>query len=137
MSFRPCPKGTFTARLKISHVDFISRFWTFFDSNDCLKYFKYLIENCISVGLFLDADSSQPVSWAVLSNYGHIIHLYTVEEHRRKGYGRVTILYLMRKMLEAGMTPVLEVVAHNTPSIKLNTGIGFVESFDNTWIMYS
>ena len=43
----------------------------------------------------------------------------------------------MRQMLEASMTPVLEVVAHNTPSIKLNTGIGVVESFDATWIMYS
>ena len=137
MLFRPCPKGTFTARLKISHVDFISGFWTLFDSHICLQHLKYLIENTITVGLFLDGDSSQPVSWAVLSNHGHINHLYTLEEHRRKGYGRVTILYLMRQMLEAGMTPVLEVVAHNTPSIKLNTGIGFVESFDATWIMYS
>ena len=98
---------------------------------------KYLIENCISAGLFLNADSSLPVSWAVLSNYGHIIHLYTVEQHRRKGYSRVTILYLMQQMLEVGVTPVLEIEAHNTPSIKLNTGIGFVESSDTTWIMYS
>ena len=84
------------------------------------------------MGLFLEDDSSQPVSWAVLSNYGHIIHVYTVEQHQRKGYSRVTMLCLMRQMLEANMTPMLEIEVNNIPSVKLNTALGFVEPFDCT-----
>ena len=87
------------------------------------------------MGLFLEDDSSQPVSWAVLSNYGHIIHVYTVEQHRRKGYSRVTMLCLMRQILEANMTPMLEIEVNNIPSVKLNTALGFVESFDSAWTL--
>ena len=98
-----------------------------------MQYFKYLIDNCFSVGLFLEVDSSQPVSWAVLSNFGHVVHVYTVEQHRRKGYSRVTMLCLMEQILEANMTPLVEIAENNTPSFKLNTGLGFVESFDTAW----
>ena len=38
----------------------------------------------------------------------------------------------MEQILEANMTPVLEIAENNTPSFKLNTGLGFVESFDTT-----
>ena len=134
---RPCPKGTFTAKLKVDHVHFINQFWVYFKPQDRLEYLKGLVENCISAGLFFEADPSQPVSWAVLSNYGQIIHVYTIEKYRRMGYSRVTMLYLMRQMLEANMTPVLEIEAHNTTSIKLNSGLGFIESFDTTWMLCS
>ena len=67
---------------------------------DCLQYFKCLIEEqayCLAY-CRIENDSSQPVSWAVLSNYGHIyiIHLYTMEKHRRKGYSRAMMLCLMQ-----------------------------------------
>lgn len=134
---RSCPDGTFMNKLKADQASFISGSYRYCELEDRVKYFKYLIENCFSVGLFLERDSSQPVSWAVLSNYGHIIHIHTVEQHRRKGYSRATMLCLMRQMLEANMTPVLEINIHNIPSVKLNTGLGFVESFDSTWTLYS
>ena len=35
------------------------------------------------------------------------------------------------------MTPVLKIEVNNTPSINLNTGLGFVEASDTTWILYS
>ena len=112
-------------------------FWKLFEPQDCLQYLRYLIENCISAGLFLEADPSQPVSWALLSNHGHIMCLYTLEEHRRKDYARVTMLYLMRQMLEINIMPVAEVDIMNAPSAKLHSKLGFVESFDVTWILYS
>ena len=106
MLCRSCPEGTFTAKLKVDHANLISKSYNYCKLQDRVQYFKYLIENCITVGLFLETNSSQPVSWAVLSNYGHIINIYTVEEHRKKGYSRVTMLCLMQQMLEADMTPV-------------------------------
>ena len=133
---RPCPKGTFTAKLKVDHAGFISKIWSIFKPQQRLEFFKNLIENCFSVGLFLEADPSQPVSWAFLSNFGHIIAVHTVEEHRRKGYSRVTMLCLMKQILEADMIPVLHIAVHNTPSFKMCTGLGFVEAFETTCILY-
>ena len=89
------------------------------------------------MGLFLEADQSQPISWAFLSNFGHINAVYIVEEHRRKGYSRVTMLHLMKQMLEANMIPVVGIDVENTPSMELCTGLGFVEAFDTTCISYS
>ena len=134
---RSCPKGTFTAKLKVDHAYFINKFWNLFKPKDQLEFLKYVIENCISVGLFLDDDPSQPVSWAFLSNFGHINGVYTLDEHQRKGYSRVTMLCLMDQIMKAGMVPVLEIKVSNTPSIKLCTGLGFVETFDTKFTLYS
>ena len=90
---------------------------------------KYTIENCPSVGMFLESDPAHPVSWSLLSSYGHIRNLYTLEEHRGKGYGKIVVLSLMEQILEAGLIPALEIAVGNVPSMKLFTELGFVESF--------
>jgi len=127
----------FVSALKSDHAKDICGSWNYCQLPDRIKYFKYLINNCNSVGVFLKSDSSKPVSWAVLGNYGHIIHIHTIEEHRRKGYSRIVMLSLMQQMLEAGMTPVLEIFTKNVASFQLNTSLGFVELFGSSWILYS
>ena len=129
---RSCPKGTFLAKLKIDHASFISGIWDFLKLQHRPGFIENLIENCISVGLFLEADPSQPVSWAFLSNFGHINVVCTVEEHRRRGYSRVTMLYLMKQIMLAKLIPIVMIYFCNTPSVKLCTGLGFVEAFDTT-----
>ena len=79
--------------------------------------------------MFLKSDPTHPVSWSLLSNYGHIILLYTLEEHRGKGYGKIVVLSLMEQVLEAGLVPVVEIAVGNVASVKLFTQLGFVESF--------
>ena len=130
--YRPCPRGTFTARLKSEHANFISEIWDLFKPQQRLEYVKNIIEKSFSVGLFLEDDPSQPISWAFVSNFGQINCVHTMEKHRRKGYSRVTVLCLMKQMLEADMIPVFGVFPYNTPSIKLCTGLGFVEAFHVT-----
>ena len=90
---------------------------------------KYFIKNRPSVGMFLKSDPTHPVSWSLLSNYGHIMHLYTLEEHRGKGYGRIVVLSLMEQILEDGLVPAAEIEVGNLASVKLFTQLGFVESF--------
>jgi len=93
---------------------------------------KYAIKTCGSVGIFLESDPTDPVSWSILSNYGHIVHGYTLEKHRRKGYCRIILLGLMQQVLVAGLTPAMEILEGNA-SVKLVTEVGFVESFNSTW----
>ena len=132
VTYSSCPKGTFIANLKVDHASFISEIYYFFPPQHRLGFIKNLIENCLSVGLFLETDPSQPVSWASLSNFGHISAVCTVEEHRRKGYSRVTMLYLMKQILVANMMPIALIELHNTPSSQLFTSLGFVEGFHAT-----
>ncbi|XP_065913918.1 glycine N-acyltransferase-like protein 3 isoform X2 [Dysidea avara] len=132
-----CPEDVIVSTLKSDHAKVICGSWNYCELPDRIKYFEYLIKNCNSVGVFLKSDISKPVSWAVLANYGHIIHIHTVQEHRRKGYSRIVMLNLMKQMLEVGMTPILEISEKNTASVQLNTSLGLVELFGSSWKLYS
>ena len=134
---RSCPKGTFTAKLKADHAHFISQHWNYFKPVDRLQYLKYVFQNFISVGIFLESNPYQPVSWAFQSNFGSMNATYTLEEHRRKSYNRMATLCLMEKILKDGMMPIAGVNIQNTPSFKLAGKIGLVEAFDTTWMLYS
>ena len=68
---------------------------------------------------------------------GQINAVYTLEEHRRKGYSRATMLCLMEQILEADMAPALGIDVSNTPSIELCNKLSFVETFDTTVTLYS
>jgi len=94
---------------------------------------KYVIKTCGSAGVFFKSDPTHPVSWSLLSNYGHVMHVYTQMEHRRKGYAKITVLSLMQQILKVGLTPALAIVAGNVATVKLFTGIGFVESYNTKW----
>ena len=131
--YRSCPEEIFVAKLKSEHAGFVSNYWIYGEPEARTELLKYVIKNCGSVGLFLKSDPTHPVSWSLLSNYGHIMHVYTLEEQRRKGYGRITVLSLMQQMLEAGLTPALEIGVRNVPSVKLCTRLGFVESYNTKW----
>ena len=135
--FRSCPNGTFTTKLTVDNAYFINKFWKIFKPQYQLQFLKYVFANCLTIGLFRDDDPSQPVSWAFLSNFGYINGVYTLEEHRRKGYSRVTLLCLMEQILESDMVPVLSIDVNNIPSIKLCNELGFVETFNITFTLYS
>ena len=61
------------------------------------------------------------------------MHVYTLEEHRGKGYARIAVLSLMKQILESGLTPATEISVENVASMKLFTGLGFVESYNSKW----
>ena len=130
--YRSCPEEVFIAKLQPEHAAFISKFLNLGKLEAYTRLFKYFIKTCDSVGIFLKSDPTHPVSWALLSNFGHIMHVYTLMEHRGKGYGKITVVNLMQQMLEAGLTPALEVAVGNA-AVKLYTGLGFTESYNAKW----
>ena len=137
MLYRSPPKGTFIAKPKLDHASFINEAWNVLKPQHGIEYLKYLIKKSFSVALYLEDDPSRPVSWAFVSNFGQINAVYTVEEHRRKGYSRIMVLCLLKQMLEADMTPLYGVYLHNTPSINLCTSLGFVEASDMAFEIHS
>jgi len=97
---------------------------------------KYVIEKCGSVGVYLKNDPTCPVSWAMFSNLGQIMHVYTLPEHRGKGFAKTVVISIMKEMLEIGMSPTLEIVDGNVASTMMFTGLGFVEAYRGTWKKY-
>ena len=80
------------------------------------------------MGLFLESDPSQPVSWAFLSSFGYISGVHTLKDYRRNGYNRVVSLCLTEKILQANLMPLAAVDVHNTPIINLRDELGFVRT---------
>jgi len=124
-SCRACPESVYVSKLKSENINFISEYWKYSDVGERIKYFETLREKCGSIGIFLKDSPSQPVSWALCSEFGHLKHVYTLPEHRRKGYAKITVLSIMREMMEIGITPELEVLnTENTAAVKLFTELG-------------
>ena len=105
----------------------MSKYWKLFEPDDCQQYLKYIFENFITVGVFLESDPSQPISWAFQSSFGYISGVHTLEEHRRKGYSRVAALCLVEKILNENMIPLAAKDAYNTAIINLGKEIGFID----------
>jgi len=129
-----CPENVYITNLKVENVKFICEFWKYRKLENRIRYFQRLIkQRFVSVGVFLKGNPTQPVSWALCAEIGHIRHVYTLAEHRRKGYAKIAVLAVMKKMLEAGITPELEVYTAEDPesvaAVKLFTELGFVESY--------
>ena len=114
--------------MSADHEHLISKSWRIFEPDDCLQYLKYVFEKCISVGVFLESDPSQPVSWAFLSSFGYISGVHTLKEYRRNGYNSVVSLCLTEKILEANLMPLAAVDVQNTPIINLRDELGFVRT---------
>ena len=125
-SNRSCPKGVYTAKLSADHAYLVSKSWRIFEPDDCRQYLKNILKNCISVGVFLESDPSQPVSWAFLSSFGYISGSHTLEDYRRNGYNRLVSLHLTEKVLEAKLMPLAAMDVHNIPIINLRDELGYV-----------
>ena len=135
---RSCPENVYVSKLKSENIKFISKYWKYGKVEERIKYFERLCEKCGSIGIFLKDSPSQPISWAVCSKFGHIKHVYTLPEHRRKGYAKITVLSIMKEMMEIGMTPELEILdTGNTAAVKLFTELGFVESYGIMWKLFA
>ena len=109
----------------------------FTETSAWCRIFEVFIEKSLSVALYLKSDPSKPVLWAFVSSFGHINAVYTVPEHGRKGYSRVTVLSLTKQILEANMTPLYGVYLNNIPSVNLCISLGFVEACDMAFEIYS
>lgn len=88
------------------------------------------IEQLPSVGLFLSA-TDELVSWIT----GHVgtgmSRLYTMEQHRCKGYAKLVTLHLSKLMAQSGYVPYVQVLVTNTPSNSFFQKLGFQKLSEN------
>lgn len=82
------------------------------------------IEFFPSAGVFLKA-TGELVSWVtILAGIG-MSRLHTLEQHRRKGYAKLAILSIAKKMALGGQLPFTTVAIDNAASIGFFESLGF------------
>ena len=115
-------------KLDPSHAELVASKWHFLQSDGNVQWFRELIKKNFSVAAYCDADPSQPVAWILQYSYGTMGHLYTSEDHRRRGLALALTAAMCRQILDdcPGVSPCGCVVERNTAAVEMFEKLGFV-----------
>ncbi|XP_054655400.1 glycine N-acyltransferase-like protein 3 [Dunckerocampus dactyliophorus] len=111
--------------LSLSHVDLINRNWNLGGSERTHKNITFLISNLPSC--CITDDQGQPVSWILVYECSALGVLYTLPEHRRKGYAKVLIYTMAQRRLAEGYPVFCYITEDNAVSYKIFKSMGFIE----------
>ncbi|KAI5108517.1 hypothetical protein C0J45_2111, partial [Silurus meridionalis] len=119
--------------LKESHIALVCSTWKFNMGNLTEPMIRNMVLNFPSYCV-LDAEG-RPVSWILTYESCAMGMLYTLPEHRRKGYAKVLVNVLAKKLHSEGYPVYCFIEEENQASYKLFTSLGFSEvpSFRNAW----
>ncbi|XP_068581021.1 glycine N-acyltransferase-like protein 3 [Cebidichthys violaceus] len=123
--------------LNLSHVDLVNKTWKFGGSKQGYMNIKNLISNfpscCITDG------QGQPVSWILVYDYCALGLLYTLPEHRGRGYAKVLVSTMARRLHTEGYPVYCFVEEDNMVSYKLFKNLGFIEdpSYRAAWFAFN
>ena len=134
MIFRECPTGYILKSLDENHAEFVSRYWSYtsFEDSDKVLFFKGLIKNFHSIGLFTTDKPDQPIAWCLQYSNGQLAHLFVVEEYRRKGFATLIYQHICKVILDDGLLPEAVVDEHNNVGIVLAEKLGFIGFTNHT-----
>ncbi|XP_061692461.1 glycine N-acyltransferase-like [Syngnathoides biaculeatus] len=120
-----------------SHAHLVNQTWKF--GGDELGY-KKIVRQISHFPSYCIIDSQgQPVSWLLLYEYLSMGMLYTLPEHRQKGYATVLVYTMAQRLLAEGYPVFCHVEEDNMTSYKMIKSLGFIEdpSFREKWIAFN
>ncbi|KAL0869753.1 hypothetical protein ABMA27_005982 [Loxostege sticticalis] len=119
--------------LSEEHVDIVDSVWP--NRYDTSKWlFKLLIKNNASYGLF---KNKELVAWVFVNEIGALVHLYTLDGHRKMGYGKLVMQLLCNKSLEEKKPVFGYCKRGNVSAIKLYESLGFDQYYYVRWTVLS
>ena len=121
------PDGFVVKKLEDHHAEFVSPYWNYFADNKEI-FFKELIRNFHSVGLFSQDDLDKPVAWCMQNPSGHPSHLYVLEKYRRRGFASLMYTQICKYIQAEGFIPAVTTDASNPAAEGLSKKVGFVKS---------
>ncbi|KAK1905768.1 Glycine N-acyltransferase-like protein 3 [Dissostichus eleginoides] len=123
--------------LNLSHVDLVNKTWKFGGNKQGYRNIENLISNfpscCIIDG------QGQPLSWILVYDYCALGLLYTLPEHRGKGYGKVLVSAMAKRLHSQGYPVYCFIEEENDTSYKLFKNLGFIEepSYRAAWLEFN
>ncbi|XP_062422666.1 glycine N-acyltransferase-like protein 3 [Pungitius pungitius] len=123
--------------LSLSHIDLVNQTWKFGGNKQGYMNIKNLISHfpscCITDG------QGQPVSWILVYDYCALCLLYTLPGHRGRGYAKVLISTMARRLHTDGYPVYCFIEEENMVSYKLFKNLGFVEdpSYRAAWFEFN
>ncbi|KAK5908279.1 hypothetical protein CgunFtcFv8_016351 [Champsocephalus gunnari] len=123
--------------LNLSHVDLVNKTWKFGGNKQGYRNIENLISNfpscCITDG------QGQPLSWILVYDYCALGLLYTLPEHRGKGYGKVLVSAMAKRLHSQGYPVYCFIEEENDTSYKLFKNLGFIEepSYRAAWLEFN
>lgn len=123
--------------LNLSHVDLVNNTWKFGGDEKGYNKIKTLISNFPSC--CITDSQGQPVSWVLMYDYCAIAMLHTLPEHRRKGYGKVLVSAMVKRLRAEGYPVYCFIEMDNEVSLRLFKSLGFVEdpSYRVAWFEFN
>ncbi len=116
--------------LSVQDADIVNEYYTYKEEGS-LQYIQECIANRPS-SVIRDAEG-KPLSWALIREDGSMGVMYTLKEHRSKGYALSVSHDLASKAVNLGLTPFVHIVKGNTASVNLAKSIGFKHYCDVMW----
>ncbi|XP_028279359.1 glycine N-acyltransferase-like [Parambassis ranga] len=129
--------GISLSSLDESHVDLVNQMWKFGKDQVAVRMIQNMIINFPSCCV-LDAEG-QPVSWILTYASCAMGMLYTQPEHRGKGYAKVLVSTMAKKLHSEGYPVYCFIEEENTVSYKLFKDMGFTEdpSYREAWFEFN
>ncbi|XP_024660435.2 glycine N-acyltransferase-like protein 3 isoform X2 [Maylandia zebra] len=123
--------------LNLSHVDLVNKTWKFGGDEKGYRKIENLISNFPSC--CITDSQGQPVSWILVYDYCALGMLYTLPEHRGKGYAKIVISTLAKKLHAEGYPVFCYIEEDNVLSYKLFKNMGFIEdpSYRAAWLEFN
>ncbi|XP_010790346.1 LOW QUALITY PROTEIN: glycine N-acyltransferase-like protein 3 [Notothenia coriiceps] len=138
--FKPAADSELESRissLNLSHVDLVNTAWKFGGNKQGYRNIENLISNfpscCITDG------QGQPLSWILVYDYCALGLLYTLPEHRGKGYAKVLVSAMAKRLHSQGYPVYCFIEEENDTSYKLFKNLGFIEepSYRAAWLEFN
>lgn len=122
--------------LNLSHVDLVNKTWKFGGDEQRSNVIN-LISNFPSC--CITDSQGEPVSWILLYDYCAMGLLYTLPEHRGKGYAKLLVSTMAKKLHAEGYPLYCFIEEDNRVSYKLFKKLGFIEdaSYRAAWFEFN
>ncbi|XP_075875008.1 glycine N-acyltransferase-like protein 3 [Nelusetta ayraudi] len=119
--------------LSSSHVDLVNNTWKFGGNAGGYRSIDNWIKNFPSS--CITDKQGQPVAWILMYDYCAMGLLYTLPEHRGKGYAKVLISSMVKKICAKGYPVYCYIEVDNEVSYRLFKKMGFINdpSYEAAW----
>ncbi|MBN3309259.1 GLYL3 protein, partial [Amia calva] len=111
--------------LNESHVDLVNNTWKFGGNENGFRIVRKLITDFPSC--CITDDKGNPISWVLVYDYCALGLLYTLPEHRGKGYAKILISSISKSLRAQGYPVYCYIEEENKVSYRLFKGLGFTE----------